>query len=77
MHGSQIMQDLCRHLLPPEELLDEVVRLRLSAPISLLTRVRRSVDMLFLTGRETQGGRRLNLSHLHLIKAGAKNKPAA
>lgn len=37
-----------RYLLPPEELLEEVVRLRLSAPISLLTRVRRSVDMLFL-----------------------------
>lgn len=37
-----------RYLLPPEELLEEVVRLRLSAPISLLTRVRRSVDILFL-----------------------------
>lgn len=36
------------YLLPPEELLEEVVRLRLSEPISLLTRVRRSVDMLFL-----------------------------
>lgn len=36
------------YLLPPEELLEEVVRLRLSAPISLLTRVRRSVDILFL-----------------------------
>lgn len=35
-----------RYLLPPEELLEEVVRLRLSAPI--LTRVRRSVDILFL-----------------------------
>jgi len=38
--------------LPPEELLEEVVRLRLSAPISLLTRVRRSVDILFLKVRE-------------------------
>lgn len=39
------------HLLPPEELLEEVVRLRLSAPISLLTRVSRSVDILFLRER--------------------------
>lgn len=37
--------------LPPEELLEEVVRLRLSAPISLLTMVRRSVDILFLNER--------------------------
>jgi len=36
------------YLFPPEELLEEVVRLRLSAAISLLTSVSRSVDILFL-----------------------------
>lgn len=40
-----------RYLLPPEELLEEVVRLRLSTPISLLISVRRSVDILFLVER--------------------------
>lgn len=42
--------------MPPEELLEEVVRLRLPASISLLTRVRRSVDILFLRGRGDRGG---------------------
>lgn len=46
--------------LPPEELLEEVVLLRLSAPISRLTRVRRSVDILFLEdkrGQERRGAK--------------------
>lgn len=56
-----------RYLLPPEELLEEVVRLRLSAPNSLLTRVRRSVDMLFLEREEARGKNRCpDISNLTL-----------
>ena len=47
-HCCTIKQEKPFYLLPPEELLEEVVRLRLSPPISLLTSVRRSVDILFL-----------------------------
>lgn len=57
------------YLLPPEELLEEVVRLRLSAPISLLTRVSRSVDILFLERREEKSKFwfvKLIISLLHL-----------
>lgn len=52
-HSVEYQEGPGCYLLPPEELLEEVVRLRLSAPISLLTRVSRSVDILFL--RERRG----------------------